>query len=115
MTTEAVAADLTALDPGAFLVPERIVRRVIRHERKIRGIGLLVPHGRCHVASAETVQEVVRPFELHLADGLAGASEKHIKDRQRTVKFPSLELGSHLAGDERDSLFIDKLAQDLRS
>ncbi len=69
MTTEAVAADLTALDPGAFLVPERIVRRVIRHERKIRGIGLLVPHGRCHVASAETVQEVVRPFELHLADG----------------------------------------------
>ncbi len=71
MTTEAVAADLRALDSSAFLVPERIVRRVIRHERKIRGIGLLVPHGRCCVASALTVTEMVRPFELRLPDGSA--------------------------------------------
>jgi hypothetical protein len=66
MTMDAIAADLSALEPAALLVPERIVRRVIRHERRIRGMGLMVPHGRCHVTRGETVREVVRPFELRL-------------------------------------------------
>ena len=37
---------IKAVEPAAFLAPPRLLRRVIKHHRKIGGIGLLVPRSR---------------------------------------------------------------------
>ena len=83
MTTDAVAADLNALDSGAFLVPERIVRRVIRHERKIRGIGLRALHqlgdAVAHLALPNDADEAERhdgQREQELVHGGGGGPER---------------------------------------
>lgn len=58
-------------DPSAFLVPSRVVRRVIRHEREITGFGMQVPHRKSYVVAAENLLRLVDREEL----GIDRASE----------------------------------------
>ncbi|MBM4070081.1 MAG: hypothetical protein FJ271_14180 [Planctomycetes bacterium] len=61
---------LRAADPPAFLVPERILRRVIKSHAHPPGIGLRVPHHKSYVISGADLAEMVAPAELGMpADG----------------------------------------------
>ena len=40
---------LSGADPSALLVPPRLLRRVIKQERGIPGMGLQVPHRKTYV------------------------------------------------------------------
>ncbi len=69
--------DLTAVErtlrnaiPGAILVDPRFVRRVIKRHRRLPGLGLHVPHGRCYALRREALASCVDPGELGLAVSL---------------------------------------------
>ena len=47
------AEAVRAVDPAAFPVPSRVVRRVIRSERDISRFGMQVPHRKSFVIGAE--------------------------------------------------------------
>ncbi|MBI1901263.1 MAG: hypothetical protein HYS13_09150 [Planctomycetia bacterium] len=52
-------------DPAAFVVEARVLKRLIKYDRRITGLGLAVPHRKTYVASREALLEVVEPDELH--------------------------------------------------
>jgi hypothetical protein len=62
---------LRAVDPAVVLVQPRILRRVIKRERKLPGIGLQVPHRKGYVIGREALLEIADPQEL----GLDGAPQ----------------------------------------
>lgn len=51
-------------DPDAFLVPARLVRRVIKRDRGLTGFGFQVPHRKCFVVSGRELRAVASPDEL---------------------------------------------------
>lgn len=53
-------------DSRAFLVPARIVRRVIKQDRDVPGIGLHVPHRKSYVLSGTRIGHFVEKDELGL-------------------------------------------------
>src|ERR1700676_731159 len=55
-----------AADAATLLVPPRILRRVIKRDRRLAGIGLQVPHRKSHVLSRESLLEIVDWDELGL-------------------------------------------------
>ncbi len=50
----------------ALLVPPRILRRVIKEDRNLRGLGLGMPHRKCYTISAEALIRLASPAELGL-------------------------------------------------
>src|SRR5262245_22614369 len=46
-----LSQQLRSTDPAALLVPPWLLRRVIKEERKVLGLGLRIPHRRCFVIS----------------------------------------------------------------
>src|SRR6516225_4133160 len=46
---------IQAVEPGAILVPERLLRRAIKFDRKLTMIGLRVPHRTNFVIGRETL------------------------------------------------------------
>ncbi len=50
-----LARELREVQPSAFLVPGRIVQRVIRHDRRMTGFWLRVPHRKSYVVSREAL------------------------------------------------------------
>jgi hypothetical protein len=58
---------LREVEPAAFLVPPRIVRRVIKFDGDLSGPGLKVPHRKSYVVDRKRLLEVVEPGELGLA------------------------------------------------
>jgi hypothetical protein len=54
------------VEPAAFLVPPRLLRRVIKHHRKIGGIGLLVPHSKGYGIDRDSLLACVAPTRLGL-------------------------------------------------
>ncbi|HUY33606.1 MAG TPA: hypothetical protein VMV69_12725 [Pirellulales bacterium] len=60
-------AALRAADPAALLAPPRILRRMIKHDREIGGIGLRVPHRKSYLIAAESLLKIVDRDELGLA------------------------------------------------
>ena len=65
------AEAVRAVDPAAFPVPARVVRRVIRSERDISRFGMQVPHRKSYVIGAEDLLQLVEWDEL----GIDQASE----------------------------------------
>ena len=66
------AADaVRAVDPAAFPVPSRVVRRVIRSERDLSRFGMQVPHRKSYVIAADALLHMVERDEL----GIDRASE----------------------------------------
>lgn len=57
---------LRATEPPAFLVPERILRRVIKSHAHPPGIGLRVPHHKSYVIKGAELADLVAPAELSL-------------------------------------------------
>jgi hypothetical protein len=55
---------LRAADPAALLVPPRLLRRVIKHDRKLTGIGLQVPHRKCYVIGRDALLTLVDRDQL---------------------------------------------------
>lgn len=53
---------MAAADPSAILVPERVLRRVIREDRRLRWLG--GAHPLCHVMQGESLGEIVDYQEL---------------------------------------------------
>jgi hypothetical protein len=58
-----------AVEPGARLVPPRVLRRAIRHDRKLAPIGPRVPHRKSYVLHGDVAGRVVEPDELGLGPG----------------------------------------------
>ena len=57
---------LSETAPDALLVPPRILRRVIKEDRGLRGLSLGVPHRKTYAISAETLVGLATPHELDL-------------------------------------------------
>jgi hypothetical protein len=55
---------LRAIDPGVLLVKPRILRRVIKRDRKLPGLGLQVPHRKSYVIGGQRFLRMVDPAEL---------------------------------------------------
>jgi hypothetical protein len=55
---------LKGVDPTAFLVPPRVLRRVIKHHYHLGGMGLLVPHRKSCVIDRESLLQIAHRDEL---------------------------------------------------
>ncbi|MEO6812272.1 MAG: hypothetical protein ABI353_24450 [Isosphaeraceae bacterium] len=57
---------LRAVDPNVLMVNTRVLRRVIRRDRDLTGIGFRVPHRKSYVIAGSTLLEIAEPDELGL-------------------------------------------------
>src|SRR6516165_6482007 len=55
---------LSAVDPGALLMPPRLLRRVIKQDRDVGGVGLQVPHRKSYTIGREGLLAIVDHDEL---------------------------------------------------
>ncbi|MHC5542146.1 hypothetical protein ACYOEI_28325, partial [Singulisphaera rosea] len=53
-------------EPSAWVVPHRILRRVIKRDRGLNAYGLQVPHRLVYTISGETLGTIVDPSELEI-------------------------------------------------
>jgi hypothetical protein len=51
---------------AAVLVDDRILRRVIKRHRRLRGIGLQVPHADCYALPRRVLAKLVEPGEVRV-------------------------------------------------
>ncbi len=63
----AVQAAVRAAEPAALFIEPRILRRVIKQDRRLAGIGLHVPHGHVYVIERERLLVIVERSELDLS------------------------------------------------
>ena len=66
ITLDELRARLRAVEPNAVLVPARILRRVIKHDRKMTSLGLQVPHRKSYVLDAAAATAIMERDELGL-------------------------------------------------
>lgn len=66
LTLAELEAGIAAVDPAVVLAPPRILRRVIKQDRQIGGIGLKVPHRKTYCIEAARLLEIVDRDELGL-------------------------------------------------
>jgi hypothetical protein len=64
LTVDELERRIKRVEPAAFLVPPRLLRRVIKQHRQIGGIGLLIPHRKGYVIDRESLLRYVAPAEL---------------------------------------------------
>src|SRR5438270_405621 len=57
---------LRAADPAVMLVPPRLLRRIIKRDRKLAGVGLQVPHRKCYVIGREALLAIADRDDLGL-------------------------------------------------
>jgi hypothetical protein len=60
---------LQAVDPSVLLVPSRILRRVIKHDRNLNVLGLQVPHPKTYVIDRQALLAIADPAELEVEPG----------------------------------------------
>lgn len=60
---------LRAVEPQAFLVPPRIMRRVIRLHCHLGPLAAAIPHRKSYLIDGQTLANIVEPDELGLAPG----------------------------------------------
>jgi hypothetical protein len=60
---------LVAVDPAVCLVAPRILRRVIKADRRLVGLGLRVPHIKSYVIAREALRRIATRDELGVASG----------------------------------------------
>ena len=71
LTFEALQRTICAADPAAFLVLPRILRRVIKQDRRLGGFGLKVPHRKSYLIERERLLEIIDTSDLGVAEGFA--------------------------------------------
>jgi hypothetical protein len=59
---------VSAADPAAFLVLPRILRRVIKRDRRLAGFGLRAPHRKSYLIDSEPLLEIIDKADLGVAD-----------------------------------------------
>lgn len=62
-----LARAVHAAEPGAFLVPARILRRVIREKVELRGLTITLPHRKTFVLPRDETLKIVERSELGLS------------------------------------------------
>jgi hypothetical protein len=77
LTAEELQRAVWEADPAAFLVLPRILRRVIKQDRRLVGFGLRAPHRKSYVIGREPLLEIAEKAELGL-DEYAQLPEKVI-------------------------------------
>lgn len=60
---------LQKVEPAALLVPPRILRRVIKQDKRLGGLGLSVPHHTSYTIDRDRLLTLALPRELGIADG----------------------------------------------
>jgi hypothetical protein len=55
-------------DPAAFLVSPRLLRRVIKEDRRLAGFGLSVPHRRSYAIDRNALLEIADPADFGVSD-----------------------------------------------
>ena len=58
---------LHSVEPAALLVEPRILRRVIKQDRRVAGFGLQVPHRHCYTIQRDRLLVIVERQELNLS------------------------------------------------
>ncbi|HEU0030509.1 MAG TPA: hypothetical protein VFQ53_07750 [Kofleriaceae bacterium] len=84
-SVESIDDELAKL--GAILVEERVLRRVIKGDRRLRGVGLQVPHEQCYALPRAELERHVERDELALE--LSALPERVI-----VIATPRAELAS---------------------
>jgi len=74
LTASELGRIVRGVDPGAFVVPARIVRRAIKHDRGLPAFTFRVPHRSSYVIDGEALLGIVERGELGLDEGEAIAS-----------------------------------------
>ena len=64
LTFEALQRAIRAADPAAFLVLPRILRRVIKQDRRLGGFGLKVPHRKSYLIGRDRLLEIIEKGDL---------------------------------------------------
>jgi hypothetical protein len=85
---------LRAADPRAFLVPPRILRRVIKQDARVSAIGLRVPHRKTYVIRREALLAIVDPDELDVH------GEIELPERVILIARPTSEMLADLTREE---------------
>ena len=67
LTAAALQTALRNVDPAALLVAPRILRRVIKEDRQLTGLGIKVPHRKTYTIGRQRLLEFVDVSELGLA------------------------------------------------
>jgi hypothetical protein len=67
LTVSDLESALTRVDPAVLLVPPRILRRVIKRDRGLTGLGLRVPHRKSYVLPCDHLLDIADRHELGLA------------------------------------------------
>src|SRR6516162_1660846 len=67
LTISELARLLRAANPGAILLPPRRLRRVIKEDRAISGLGLQVPHQQSYTIPRERLLQLIPREELGTA------------------------------------------------
>ncbi len=68
LTLDDLERAVRAADASAFLVLPRILRRVIKNDRRLSGFGLKIPHRKSYVIAREPLLEIVEKEELGLTE-----------------------------------------------
>jgi hypothetical protein len=89
---------LAATDPAAVLVPRRLLRRVIKRERKLVGIGLRVPHRKGYVMNRDDLARMVEMEELELERGRQLPATVILLARPDAGELAAMERGRALLG-----------------
>jgi hypothetical protein len=66
LTLDELEARLLAVDPAVLLVSPRLLRRVIRLDRRIGTLGFNIPHGKTYLLPQDRLFDCVSRFELEL-------------------------------------------------
>jgi hypothetical protein len=66
LTADALGQLLRAVEPAVLLLPPRLLRRVIKHDRNVAGLGLQVPHRKSYVTPRDHVLRIADRQELGL-------------------------------------------------
>src|SRR5262245_1357343 len=86
--TEELQRLLSAVDSAALLVPLRLLRRVIKQDRGIPGMGLQVPHRKTYVVARDTLLAIAESDEL-------GAAGTQLPPTVVLLGCPETWLASH--------------------
>ncbi len=71
VTNAELESAVSAVDEAALLIPARIVRRVIKHDRNLPDAGLRVPHRKVYFLDRDAFFQIVDPSEV----GIAGPAD----------------------------------------
>jgi hypothetical protein len=87
---------LRAADPSVLLVRPRILRRIIKRDRKLTGIGLQVPHRKSYVIDRATLLRLVDAGELELEPARELPDTVILIGRPDPERLAALPLGEAL-------------------